>query len=54
MIKQQRKIKFINDWDAIVDTIELEKAIFRKGGENMMFVIGLVLGFIIGVLIKTS
>lgn len=32
MIKQQRKIKFINDCDAIVDTIELEKAIlwFQK------------------------
>ena len=27
MIKQQRKIKFINDCDAIVDTSELEKAI---------------------------
>lgn len=32
MIKQQRKIKFINDCDAIVDTSELEKAIlwFQK------------------------
>ena len=31
-----------------------ERIIKKIGGANMMFTVGLVLGFIVGVLIKTS